>query len=59
MSLGFSLISLALGRARGEREGREGDVDGRPGMSHRYSAGGECLNGYISAQANPVDTTRV
>lgn len=53
MSLGFSLISLALGA-----EGGGGDV-GRLGMSHCYAAGGQHLNGYISMQPNPVDTMLV
>lgn len=57
MSLGFSLISLALGRAGGRERGgggNRGGVDGGRGMSHRCSAGGERLNGYISAaQAKP------
>lgn len=49
MSLGFGLISLALGRERATD-------GGMLGMSHCYSAGGKHLNGYISMQPNPVDT---
>lgn len=59
MSLGFSLISLALGA---EREGCVcvcGGGVGRLGMSHCYAASGQHLNGYISMQPNPVDTMLV
>lgn len=60
MSLGFSLISLALGRGVVVvGVGGVGRGKGRLGMSHCYSAGSQRLNGYISTQPDPVDTTRV